>query len=43
MRLFKDKMTPMENIDVMMDTAMEIGWPITDEKLEELMSFNRYK
>lgn len=35
--------TPMENIDVMMDTAMEIGWPITDEKLEELMSFSRYE
>lgn len=35
--------TPMENIDVMLDTAREIGWPITDEKLEEIMSFDRYK
>lgn len=35
--------TPLENIDEMMDTAREIGWPITDEKLEKLLSFKRYE
>ncbi|WP_392486190.1 uroporphyrinogen decarboxylase family protein [Haloimpatiens sp. FM7315] len=35
--------TPMENIDAMLDTAREIGWPITDEKLDRLLSINLYK
>nr|CAE02690.1 putative methyltransferase [Methanococcus voltae PS] len=35
--------TPIENIDVMMDTAREIGWPVTDEKLEYLLSINKYE
>lgn len=34
--------TPIENIDAMLDAAREIGWPITDEKLEELLSSERY-
>lgn len=35
--------TPIENIDAMLDASREIGWPITDAKLEELLSFKRYK
>ncbi|MEG2354028.1 MAG: uroporphyrinogen decarboxylase family protein [Clostridium sp.] len=35
--------TPIENIHTMMDTAREIGWPITDEKLERLMNISLYE
>lgn len=34
--------TPLQNIDAMLETAREIGWPITDEKLERLLSFKKY-
>lgn len=30
--------TPLVNIDAMMDTAREVGWPITHEKIERLLS-----
>ncbi|TCO72694.1 uroporphyrinogen decarboxylase family protein [Marinisporobacter balticus] len=35
--------TPIENIDAMLDAAREIGWPVTDEKLEKLLSVDKYK
>lgn len=35
--------TPVENIDAMMDTACELSWPITDEKIEELLSKTVYE
>ncbi len=35
--------TPIKNIDAMLDTAREIGWPITDEKLAKLLSIKKYK
>lgn len=35
--------TPIVNIHTMMDTAREIGWPITDEKLDKLMSISLYE
>ena len=34
---------PIENIDAMMDTAREMGWPVTEEKLDHLLSFDKYK
>ena len=35
--------TPIQNIDAMIDTAREIGYPVTDDKLEYLLSFEKYK
>lgn len=35
--------TPIKNIDAMLDTAREIGWPVTREKIELLMKTKRYK
>ncbi|WP_142414105.1 uroporphyrinogen decarboxylase family protein [Hathewaya massiliensis] len=34
--------TPIENIDAMLDAAREIGWPIKEDKIEELLSKNLY-
>ncbi|ABO35148.1 Uroporphyrinogen decarboxylase [Methanococcus maripaludis C5] len=33
---------PVENIDAMMDAAREAGWPITEEKLDYLLSIDKY-
>lgn len=35
--------TPIQNIHAMMDTAREIGWPIDPEKLDYLLSIDKYK
>ncbi|MCS3922533.1 uroporphyrinogen decarboxylase [Methanococcus voltae PS] len=34
---------PIENIQTMMDTVREVGWPVTDEKLEKLMAITKYE
>lgn len=34
--------TPIRNIDAMMDAARELGWPITEEKIDAALAVNRY-
>ncbi|SMG14311.1 uroporphyrinogen decarboxylase family protein [Dethiosulfovibrio salsuginis] len=34
--------TPVENIDVMMDTARELGWPLTEDKIDRALEMDRY-
>ncbi len=34
--------TPVENIDAMMNAAREVGWPIDEEKIDYLLSIDKY-